>query len=1202
MNKDGDYDFDEFEEQEEAPRERERVGKPKGKKGSKKKEPQIIVEEEIEPQPRINEEEFNRQREKILGTGDRDGKAGARVQHMNVELIGENIYRLSTLYYASSREYYENMERVIDFYDGNYHIKEFEKTCALPQTKFKQLKDYCEQNERERMKRMNKEKRKDQAEEEGQLRRGEDVDRRRDLNQGSCYPEFREALEESNPLNGFEFYEDLFKDFCNQQEQSVASSKEDGGLLSPRKKKEEPREGCAAGEERRSSARKGSWGATMNTPNNNHESTRSPFMMSPRSNLYDSYYTFNNDSYYRRNPASERDDREDTANVSLFTKKAEVQKGKSQLLLREQEINREFNNLLLQREKEGKLRFLTQSYLSKRSVASGASIFKYESVVPGDEPQNQNGFGRRTERQVVLDYDHPKSVPLKLLKKSPNDYTYLNLDLVYSTWYDAALVKASEEEDSTLRKLLLIDLNDKSVFYSKLVNMLHEEEEAKEDKTAARDLVSKPVFNNDKTIEKFINKTKKDIRIKIARSKGGNEVEDRSKDDQMNEEDLKLINMLNHPNGSQGGAGGAGKPNTSSKLTNKKIRIVTNYTHSEVALNFQFNVFRMSIDKIKNLHKFDMARTIQMEIIQNRNSKWKVRLLNNSKNNYPLKQLLNQKKKKAGDINSQEIHHSHMIFKKFSKLSVKTDDYFLFEYTEKNPLIMSNIGMASRLTKYYYPNRIVKKLVENTQFDIEDKEDKIKIFRQFLKEKLGEHGEEYPLDEPDQLPLLGQLSSSKLEGLAILENNLYRAPVVKQKSKKNDFVLIRVVEKGEAKYYLRKINTIFVVGQMQPKSEVFCPYSRHFRLFLKKLLKFYINKCFREKSTVHLNELKENFPSMNDHNLRKCIKMLGGEQDQMDQKLYIFKQEILNENKASDYADEIDVSITPEELCLYEKMYQTYYELRDLGLYKMKSTDKIGIVKTKFYRQNLDDPAKCVIAKRIIQELLITSWNLSQSFLSALQTGGRMYLNGYGDPTNENGGLNFIKLPLKISRYESQLFKKNKKGKAPNQVTGSSADLRRLPMNIVHQTLKKHGYTEDTLAGLERWDKIELVRTIANDQIGQNKDEDLEKFRRDNRMTTKMQKEKYQNDINQKLITMIQNLSIANSDEIKSDDEMNLAENFDELVDAEEEELERYRNLDCGDEDQEVEVEDEESEESGHSVRFDEQFRNRIQVEAPIEF
>ena len=129
-----------------------------------------------------------------------------------------------------------------------------------------------------------------------------------------------------------------------------------------------------------------------------------------------------------------------------------------------------------------------------------------------------------------------------------------------------------------------------------------------------------------------------------------------------------------------------------------------------------------------------------------------------------------------------------------------------------------------------------------------------------------------------------------------------------------------------------------------------------------------------------------------------------------------------------------------------------------------------------------------------------------------------MYLTGYGDPTNNHGGMNFIKLPLKISRHESQLFRKAKKGKPSQMVTGTDADLRRLPMVFVHETLKKFGYTEDNLATLERWDKIEILREISNKQGDGSKIKDLDKFRREIRMTTKMQKEKYQTDINELLM------------------------------------------------------------------------------------
>lgn len=95
----------------------------------------------------------------------------------------------------------------------------------------------------------------------------------------------------------------------------------------------------------------------------------------------------------------------------------------------------------------------------------------------------------------------------------------------------------------------------------------------------------------------------------------------------------------------------------------------------------------------------------------------------------------------------------------------------------------------------------------------------------------------------------------------------------------------------------------------------------------------------------------------------------------------------------------------------------------EIGIKELKSTDKISVLKTKFFRKHINDIKKTLIAKRIIEEIQLSSWYVSQSFLSCLNNNGRMYLEGFGDPTNGHGGINFIKYPLKISRYESLLIK-----------------------------------------------------------------------------------------------------------------------------------------------------------------------------------
>ncbi len=1175
-------DQEDFEDFDDSEKEEEKTPKQTRKKGAKtntnqkRNTAQVIIEEEAPAQPAaVNNKELERMKERLYGTANQNQEIK---QKLNIAMTSPSTYRLSTLYFASSAEFYRNTEAFIDYYDGTYHIKEFEKNCSLPQLKSNQLVTLCEQNEKDRIKRINKDKKRDHIENEMKEEvKHPEFDEKRDLNGDHPYDSFKEALEESNPLNGYEFYDDLYKTFCNQLDQNTEQTNIVEKLELPRFK-EVKEVDLKRHDSRHYSNRKQSMQGSQHDLFSGN---------SPRSNAnaMESFHSFTGDTLFGGGRSKRTNSFNDSERGGISFSRADTDQPRTSkrknennaLLDNEKAILTEFETLLRQKQKMGKLRFAANTVLNKSNATSSNPIFKYDSISNHDDLNSLPLIGKRTEKEVFLDYDRPIGMPLKHIKirhAASDDYNYSNADLIYSTWYDAIMAKINGEEDPEVKKQLLIDLNDKSVFYSKLISLINEKPVVDEPQTNKTDI---PLSTMPKLYEKFINKTKKDYRIRIAKGKGGNETEDRAKEEMMNEEDIKRINLLNQLNPTAQDVStilGARNVPLGRLAGAKKVRKIINYHHSEVANIFQFNIFKMTKDRIENLHRFDISRPIYSDIFQNRNNKWHVKILNNSDANYPLKKQLNRRRQGMGDINTQEIHHSQEIFKKFNKLSLKTDDFVLFEYIEKNPLMLSNVGMASRLTKYYYHHRIIKKIVEEVGFE---EREIVHQFRTFLRDKLGEQGEEAPLDDNEQLPLLGQLNS-KHEGLVILENNLYRVPVFKQRTRKNDFVLVKVIEKGEVKYYLRKIKAVYTAGQIQPKSEVYCPYSRQFRFFLKKLLKFCINRSFETNNCVRLKELQEIFLTMNDHNLRKNIKMLGGEQDPHDNKLYMFNPQLLQENKSNDYADEIEATISPEDLCLYERMYQTYYNLFDFGIQKLKSSDKISVIKTKFYRNNLDRPDKCAIARRIIQELMLTSWNLSQAFLSAIQTQGRMYLKGYGDPTNGHGGMNFIKLPLKISRYESQLFRKAKKSKPNQMVTGTDADLRKLSMVFVHDKLKKFGYTEDTLATLERWDKIELLREISNNQPEDESLRELSKFKREIRMTVKMQKEKYQSDINDKLMALIQNLTVQSFDEIESDDEMKLEEDIDELVEAEAKEIAKYRNLNS-DEDESGEDGDEEDSE-----------------------
>ena len=110
----------------------------------------------------------------------------------------------------------------------------------------------------------------------------------------------------------------------------------------------------------------------------------------------------------------------------------------------------------------------------------------------------------------------------------------------------------------------------------------------------------------------------------------------------------------------------------------------------------------------------------------------------------------------------------------------------LFEYIEKEPLMMGNIGMASRLTQYIYPHKVVKNLQE--VIDINDEKGQIEAYKDYTSRVFGTNGDEQILKDKEKLPIVGQLNNSNYCGVNLLENNLYHLPVFNHKPKKNDFV------------------------------------------------------------------------------------------------------------------------------------------------------------------------------------------------------------------------------------------------------------------------------------------------------------------------------------------------------------------------------------------------------------------------------
>lgn len=109
-----------------------------------------------------------------------------------------------------------------------------------------------------------------------------------------------------------------------------------------------------------------------------------------------------------------------------------------------------------------------------------------------------------------------------------------------------------------------------------------------------------------------------------------------------------------------------------------------NFTHSDVASNFEFTNFRATPARTLNLHRYNIADRIYSHLLKDINTHWRVSIVNKNKENL-IEQNLAKIKRNFSVGNSKEMVDSHAIFSKQKRLSLKSDQFILFEYVEKEP-------------------------------------------------------------------------------------------------------------------------------------------------------------------------------------------------------------------------------------------------------------------------------------------------------------------------------------------------------------------------------------------------------------------------------------------------------------------------------------------------------------------------------------
>lgn len=325
-----------------------------------------------------------------------------------------------------------------------------------------------------------------------------------------------------------------------------------------------------------------------------------------------------------------------------------------------------------------------------------------------------------------------------------------------------------------------------------------------------------------------------------------------------------------------------------------------------------------------------------------------------------------------------KIKRKHQKGKKAQDLYPSTKDLtfgdnstsLLLEYSEEHPMILSQVGMGTRIINYY--RRQTKEDASRPKLDI---------------------GETAVLLPEDKSPfsIFGHIDPG--ETVTAVYNTMYRAPIFEHEPKNQDFLVIRSKTGTHGvHFFMRNVDHIYTVGQEFPSNAVPGPHSRAVTTASKHRLKMISYRIARRKKHHRLNvgEVTRHFPDTTDMQNRQKMKefmVYSKEHKEWEMKA---GEEIPKE-------EQLQLLVTPESVCLLESMQVGQQYLYDAGFGGDDVDD--------------DDDDKDGQGQSLEQEL--APWKTSKNFLNASQGKAMLTLHGDGDPSGRGEAFSFLKTSMK---------------------------------------------------------------------------------------------------------------------------------------------------------------------------------------------
>ncbi|KAI6241578.1 hypothetical protein M3Y99_00317400 [Aphelenchoides fujianensis] len=304
-------------------------------------------------------------------------------------------------------------------------------------------------------------------------------------------------------------------------------------------------------------------------------------------------------------------------------------------------------------------------------------------------------------------------------------------------------------------------------------------------------------------------------------------------------------------------------------------------------------------------------------------------------------------------------------------------------------------------------------------------------------------------------PFLGNLEPGQC--LQAIENNMFRAPIYRHTTPETDFILIRTSEG----IFIRECPLLFVAGQECPQYEVPSPNSKRANVFIRDFLLAFIYRLFWESEQqprrIRMEDIREAFPQHAESSVRKRLKQCSDFKRMgtgPDQNYWIVRTDFRLPSK-----EEVLAMVTPEMCCAFYSMQAAEQRLKDAGYGE----------KYFFTPENDDDSDDQITME---DEIKCAPWNTTRAYISAVMKGKCLLdQTGVADPTGCGQGFSYVRVSKPQKEEVPQMPKR--------LVTGTNADLRKLPLKEAKEICRGYGVREEEINSLSRWEIIDVIRTLS---------------------------------------------------------------------------------------------------------------------------